>query len=1022
MAFNFTDSSNIGKEYKGFILLAVHELQDYKAQAVYLRHKTTGLEIYHIIKDDNENLFSFAFRTLADNSKGAAHIIEHSVLCGSEKFPLKEPFSTLESQSVKTFLNAMTYPDKTAYPAASLVKSDYFNLMDVYADAVFFPLLSEQTFMQEGHRYELSSEKEGEKLSIQGVVYNEMKANYASFNAVATDLPLTKMYENSVYSYDSGGDPLEIPSLTYEEFIEFHKKYYNPSNCLLFLYGDIPTEEQIDFIHEKYISRLEDKFGKLELDSEKLNSNLPFLTDEIKKLQKITRLEKSQDYRDYAPDVGSTGEMVNISWYTGESDVEKIYLNEILLGNDSSPVTIALKESNLGDDLSSLCGNFGQFPQENIFTIGLSGVKKKNEEKVRKLIFDTINEVYKKGIPQEEIESAIMGMDFNLREVNRYFGPYSLTIMSKVLTGWAYGYSIDRFLNPITSFEKLKEKIHSQKDFTKNLIKKYLIDNSVTLFSVIEPSENYIKQRSESENLLIEKASEKIDKNELKKQLELLHSYQQKKETDEELSCIPHLKIDDLDKDYEHTKDFIPTEYFEVPGINNQKIPVVFNNENTNGLVYMELCFPIDNISPEEYKNIPLFSDTITELGWNNKKWNDCFTEVNCVAGDLWATVLTGTFKNHPDSLAEIDKFENKNIFGRNFVCISTKFLSEKTEAVLNLLSEIVTTMNFDDTKRFTTILTEYKSDKKANFIHSAASYLSTRLKAYSTKAAAINEIFYGFTQYIYSDTLKKSDAKKLLKKFKNYYNSMTQSGCIIHATADENSLMKVRNNLDDFVVKAELNAPGSYANHSIEDFISQIYIPKNNNPEINREICKISTQSGFAAMATECSSWPSKENSAEDVLCSYLDNHDLWQKIRMTGGAYGAGCSADGNSKMFRAVSWRDPTPAKTLQTYLEILENVAKNKISAEDVERTVISCYSDKIVPDSPNIRGNRGFSRLIYGTIRSMLEADFYNILSIKSEDVLEAAKRINENAKKNRKEILICDNSVDICGNLIKIEL
>lgn len=1021
MAFNFTDSSNIGKEYKGFILLAIHNLQDFKSQAVYLRHKTTGLEIYHIINDDNENLFSFAFRTLANNSKGAAHIIEHSVLCGSEKFPLKEPFSTLESQSVKTFLNAMTYPDKTAYPAASLVKSDYFNLMDVYADAVFFPLLSEQTFMQEGHRFELD-ESDGEKLSIQGVVYNEMKANYASFNAVATDLPLSKMYAGSVYNYDSGGDPLEIPELSYEEFRAFHKKFYNPSNCLLFLYGDIPTETQIDFICEKYISRLENKFGTVSLTAEQISNPLPILTEEIKSLQKITRFEKSFEYRDYAPDVGATGEMVGISWYTGESNGEKLYLNEILLGNDSSPVTIALKESKLGDDLAPLCGNFGQFPQENIFTLGLTGVKKKNEEKVRKLIFKTIKEVYEKGIPEADIDSAIMGIDFSLREVNRYFGPFSLTLMSKVLSGWAYGYSVDRFLSPITDFENLKKKIRSEKDFTKNLIKKYLIDNEKNLFFVIEPTEDYIKQRSAKEKKLIEKVSSQINKEELKKQLDDLHSYQQKKETDEELNCIPHLRIDDLDKNYEHTKDYIPTEFFEVPGINNQKIPVIFNNEKTNGLVYLELCFPIDNIPPEEYKNLPLFSETVTELGWNKKNWTECFTQANCITGDLWATVLTGTFKNHPDSLAEIEKYENKNLFGRNFVCLSTKFLTEKTEAVFDLMAEIVTTMNFEDKKRFSTILTEYKADKKANFLHSAASYLSSRLKAYCTKAAAINEIFYGFTQCIYADELKKSQASSLLKSFKNYYQSMLESGCVIHVTADEDSLAKVKTLLSKFVVDSKLNAPSEHKNYTLEDYTAQIYVPKDYNSELNREICKISTQSGFAAMATECSSWPSKENTAEDVLCNYLDNHDLWQKIRMTGGAYGAGCSADGTSKMFRVVSWRDPTPAKTLQTFMEILEDVAKNPISAEDVERTVISCYSDKIVPDSPSVRGGRGFSRFVYGTTRSMLETDFENILSVKTEDVTAAAKRINDNAKTNRKEILICDNSVDICGNFIKIEL
>jgi len=1029
MPFNFTDSSNIGKEYKGFILLSVDSLPDYKANAVYLRHKTTGLEVYHIIADDNENLFSFAFRTLSKNSKGCAHIIEHSVLCGSEKFPLKEPFSTLESQSVKTFLNAMTYPDKTAYPASSLVRSDYFNLMDVYADAVFFPLLSEKTFMQEGHRYELSDEADGENLSIQGVVYNEMKANYASFNAVAIDLPINKMYPDSIYAYDSGGDPLEIPSLTYEEFRAFHKKFYNPSNCLLFLYGDISTADQLDFINEKYIGRLEEKFGKSIAATESdgnINSPFPYLSEEIKELQKMPQIPETTKYRDFAPDVGSTGELVNVTWYTGESDVEKMFLSEVLIGNDSSPMSIALKESKLGDDLSPLCGNFGQFPQENIFSFGLMGVSKKNENKVRQLIFDSLEDIYEKGIPQADIDSAIMGIDFNLREVTRYFGPYSLGIMSKVLSAWANGYKIDKFLNPITTFENFKKKIAEDKDFTRNLLKKYFLDNQKYLFSVIEPSKTYISDRNKKEAELIKQAEKSINKEELKLQLKELHEYQQKKESDEELNCIPHLSIDDLDKDYDHTKEYIPVKYFQIESKDNQKIPVVYNDEKTNGLVYMELYFPIDSIAPEDFKTLPLFAEIITELGWNGKKWNDCFAEANCITGDIWSNVVYGSLRQHPDVQNEIAKYENKNIFGHCYIAICTKFLAEKSEEVFKLLTEIVTKMDFKDKKRFGTILTEYKTEKKSSFMNAASHYLTSRLKAYKSKTGAINEIFYGITQFNYADKLSKKDIPYLLKKYESFYKKMFDEGCLIHVTSDEASLATIDKYLPDFCKESQLKAPVSSAEYDMEAYTKQIYVPENNSENkassAELEVCKISTQSGFAAMGTSCSLWPSKENSAEDILCNYLDNHALWQKIRMTGGAYGASCSADGTNRLFRVSSWRDPTPAKTLKTYMEILEETANTKISQADVERAIISCYSDKIVPDSPSARGNRGFNRFIFVVTKEMLRQDFENLFDITSDDVEKAAKRIYENAKTDRKEVVICDNSTDICGKLLKVEL
>ncbi len=465
--FDFKDAANIGKSYKGFTLLSIDDLPDYKTQAVFLRHKRTGLEVYHILKEDKENLFAFAFRTLAKDSKGAAHIMEHSVLCGSEKYPLKEPFNTLASTCLSTFLNALTYPDKTVYPGASVVRDDYFNMMDVYADAVFFPKLDYSTFIQEGHRLELD---ENEKMSIQGVVYNEMKGNYSNFQQIAFSEVVRNMFPESYPAFDSGGDPLNIPSLTYEEFLDFHQKFYNPDNCILFLYGDIPTETQLDFLDERFMSRIEKKYNCTK-DVENGDSKLPLIKPEILKLQKLNFIDESKTIKSIAPETGSTGNFVCINWYSGLNDMEKYYLSQVLSGNDSSPLDHALKESELGDEVST--GNFGQYSQE-FFTAGMWGVKKGNEEKVFKLIKKTLKEVYEKGVSQKDIDSAVMGIDFNLREENRYFGPYSIQIMEKVLKGWVRGDACGSQLTPISSFEKVKEKIRTDKDYTKNLIKKYL--------------------------------------------------------------------------------------------------------------------------------------------------------------------------------------------------------------------------------------------------------------------------------------------------------------------------------------------------------------------------------------------------------------------------------------------------------------------------------------------------------------------------------------------------------------------
>ena len=261
----------IGNVYKNFKVLNIFELKDYHSKAINLIHIRTGLQILHLLNDDTENLFAFAFRTPNDKSNGAAHILEHSVLCGSENYPIKDPFTQLSNQSVKTYLNAATYPDRTVFPASSMVKSDYYNLMSVYGDAVFFPKLTKEIFLQEAHRLTVD---ENNVPSIQGVVYNEMKGSYASFESVCYDENVKSLMNGSIYQKDSGGDPIDIPSITYQELIDFHNKWYRPDNCFVFLYGNIPTLEQLDFIQEKFLTRLEKKYTDLKTSVEEQQENL----------------------------------------------------------------------------------------------------------------------------------------------------------------------------------------------------------------------------------------------------------------------------------------------------------------------------------------------------------------------------------------------------------------------------------------------------------------------------------------------------------------------------------------------------------------------------------------------------------------------------------------------------------------------------------------------------------------------------------------------------------------------------
>lgn len=1009
--FDFLNSENIGKEYNGFLLLSVDDLPDYKAKGVYLRHKRTGLEVYHIVKDDKENLFAFAFRTLEKNSKGTAHIMEHSTLCGSEKFPLKEPFTTLASTSLNTFLNAFTYPDKTVYPGASVVRDDYFTIMDVYADSVFFPKLDYATFLQEGHRLELN--KDG-KLSVQGIVYNEMKGAYSSFMQVAFGNLIKSMYPDSYPEFESGGDPLEIPNLTYQQFLDFHQRFYNPDNCLLFLYGDIPTGDQLDFINEKYISRLEKKYG-VKCDDYNAGSSLPIVKTEISSLQKLNLHQESKEIVSIAPVTGSTGSFVSMNWYSGPWNMEKQYLNEVLFGNDSSPLSYTLKESQLGDDLS--CCNYGYY-QEEFFTIGLMGVKKDDEQKVYSLIEDSIKKTYEEGIKQEDIDSALMGIDFTLREINRDWGPQGITIMEKVLKSWQNGLPCNSRLSAFRDFDIVKENIKKDKDYTKKLIKKYLIDPKIVIKAVVEPSAEYFKIRKQGEKQLIQKLKENLDEEKLKKDLEEMHRYQDHIETPEETKCIPTTKLSSLDSKLDISK----CEIQYINGYQNEKIPLFVSKEETSGIFYLEVLFPFDQIECNKFKYIPFLSNIITNLGWNNKKWDDCITESACVMGDVWGKVCTGEVPDILEVTKSIETYDKSNFTGRYWLGVSCKCLTSKAKESLNLLSEIITTMSFDDKKRFKTLAQENLAEKKSTIVSSGRDYAIKRAKAADSKTNALNEIMWGITQFETVKEYVEKPAKESLENLKNIYQECLKGGGIIHITADEDSLNTIIPMLNEFAEKTKITKLVPKKQFTLSDLIKNISQNELLDGDKTEQIINVESQTGYAVAVSKASPFMSKQAAAESVLTNWLGTHSLWTKIRMSGGAYGASAWCDATNNEIIFTSYRDPTPEKSIDTFAEIIKEVCENPISEEDVEKTIVSCYGDVIVPQAPKDRGSRSFELLLYGSTPEIRQKRIDYIFEVKPDDVDFVAKQINKNIDKTYKKVIFTDKNINSTSKIVKIPL
>ncbi len=1008
--FDFLNPVNIGKSYKNFILLKIEDVPDYKCKSVFLRHKRTGLEVFHLIKNDRENLFAFAFRTAAKDSKGTAHIIEHSVLCGSEKFPLKEPFTTLAGQSISTFLNAMTYPDKTVYPGASLVRKDYFNMMDVYADCVFFPKLERDTFIQEGHRLEMD---ENGNMSIQGVVYNEMKANFTTFYQIGMDELIAQMFPDSYPAFSSGGDPAVIPSLTYEEFTAFHKTFYSPDNCCLLLYGDIPTADQLDFLDEKFMKRLEEKYNCTS-DLPYANQELPYVKPQVRELLQLKKQPKSIMLETTAPEQGATGNLVTLSKYTGEPNIEKYFLGEVICGNDSSPLLKAVKESGLGD--MPYTGNFGQFKEE-FWVLGIGGVKEGKEKKVFDLMHKEIERLYKEGVSQEDIDSAVMGIDFNLREENRWWGPYSIQIMEKALKGWVWGLPCTDQLCPITKFEALKKELYADKDYVKKLIKKYFIDPEVECRLVVRPSKTYLADRAAAEAKLVEELGKNVDKEQLKNDLDRLHANQARIETPEELACIPHTKVSELEKNTDEPKVELKT----VKGADGSDVPLLISHEDTNGLFYVDVLFPFDRLSPEHFKYIPFLSNVITNIGWEGKNWDDCISESACIMGDVWGRILTGSVYDVPQCNEIAQKYADYNFMGRKWLGVSCKALTSKAEESFDLLARIITKMDFKDAKRLKVLIQEQRAGRKANLVEAGRDLAFKRCTASWSEGYALAEILWGVTQLYAISEYKEKNAKKILKEFEFIYRECLKAGGVIHITADDDSLAKIMPLLEKFASAAGITKLLPSNNYKLEDYLPYVINAQNSMGEETKESLTTESQTGYATAVTPCSPYLTKESASEIVYSTWLNNHTFWDKFRTTGGCYGAGIYPDSGECCLKMSTYRDPDPQKHAELLTETIKNNTDVNFTHDDVEKSIVTCYGAIIEPQTPQDRGKQAFETFLYANNGfRLLKMD--NLLAVNDQDVKNAALRLAQMAQKDVHKVVFCDKSKESYGKNLDLPL
>jgi Zn-dependent M16 (insulinase) family peptidase len=964
----------------GFEILDVVELAELdKAPGVWARHQKSGAQVFHVLTGDPENLFSFAFATAPEDNTGAAHILEHSVLCGSESYPLKDAFLVLAQGSLQTFLNAWTFPDKTVYPASSVNEHDYFNLMSVYGDAVFRPLLSEWTFMQEGHRLVFSPPDQGEGLSVTGVVYNEMKGAYSSLDTYAGLWSVKALLPGTPYAFESGGDPEYIPELSWEGLRDFHRKRYSPANCRIFLAGNIPTEKQLAFLNDRFFSSLEPGAA-------------------APPISRTERWREAKTFRVPCPAGGDQKSTVFLTWLCGDAadtaeTLALAALAETLLGHDGSPLTRALMESGLGEDLSPVSGLESEI-RESLFAAGLRGVDTAGEgpegkaaRQVRDLILGELERLVRDGIPQGEIDAALLSMEFSQREIKRSGGPFSLVWMRRALRGWIHGAAPWESLLFMPSFTRLKERLAAEPRYFEFLIRTYLLHNPHRALVAVEPAADFLEKR---EAALAQSLAEKAaalggeERRAIDEKNAALERFQSGGDSPEALAAIPHLSRRDLSPEIET----VPRTLEAAGGA-----PALTHELFTNGITYADLAFPLDVFAPEDYPWMPCFSRAVVSVGLPGMDYAEVSGLLARTAGGFHAMLQSGSAA--PGAARAIPVPAGIfDLTGRDWVCYRLKALDEKFDAALDLARRLITEADFSDQRRVRDLVLEMKNEAASSLAPLGHHYASGRSSRSFSRARTVDEVWNGLGQIGFAHYLAELDTAEICRKLTAIRDTLAGAGCIVNLTGSALKPALAAVGRAGFGPPRPRNPRAAEQAAFAPVLAAFPGLGAGPNPGGAEVYASPSLQVGFAALTFPAAPYDTPAQAGEIVLAHLLSTGALWEDIRMKGGAYGAFAQPDNLEGYVALSTYRDPQPLRSLNSFARILGAAAgETEFSDDEVEKAVIGCYGRETRPRTPAEKGMVDFFRFLYGIEDLHRKRRLERLVAVTGDQVSAALKRL-----------------------------
>ena len=935
--------------FQTFEHLRSQKIASLNLQVEEYRHRATGAQHIHIAADNKENVFLVALRTVPQDSKGVAHILEHTALCGSEKYPVRDPFFMMIRRSLNTFMNAFTSSDWTAYPFASQNRKDFNNLLDVYLDAVFFPNLDPLDFAQEGHRLEFAEmENPNSQLEFKGVVFNEMKGAMSSATSILWHRLCKYLYPSTTYHYNSGGDPEVIPDLSYEELINFHKNHYHPTNAIFMTFGDIEAREHQQAFEERALSRF---------------SALDHLISVPLEQRYSEPLEVSEPYAVPADEDTANKTHVILGWLLGESiDLKSAMrahlLSSVLLENSASPLQQALETSDLGRAPSPLCG-LDDSQREICFVCGLEGCEQDSAEQIEQLIMGVLNDVIENGIPLEHMQACLHQLELQQREISGDGYPFGLSLILSSLNSATHRGDPVALLNLEPVIAELREEIKDS-EFLPNLCRELLADNPHRVRLTLTPDQTLAEKTQAEERSKLDTIRSRLSDSELEQVISQAKALQERQNQEDDPGCLPKVGLEDVPADISSPE--------AQPKI-QAATPINSYSAGTNGLVYQEILCELPELSEDETGLLPLLSHVWTELGVGDKSYLDVQQWQSAVSGGLH-----GTFR--VQSLPD-DQYKT-----RGMMLLNGKALKRNQNQLCELMHATLQDLRFDEHSRVRELVAHARA-RSENSVTGNGHSLAMGAAAQHSSPSAMLSYRTGGLEGIHS--LKKLDQSleseqelgALMERLQRLHQRILSMPRELLVIGEQQELAAYQANMQQMQITSE---EGSIELNLAFDVSQKA-----------RELWVANSQVNFCAKAYSTVPTMHVDAAALTVLGGFMRNSFLHTAIREQGGAYGGGATQDNYNGCFRFFSYRDPRMQETLADFDRAKDWMLNSKQDDRLLEEAILGVVAALDKPASPAGEAKQAFHGELFGRSKEVRQQFRERVLQVQIEDL----KRVTE---------------------------